>query len=272
MLNIPNNESSIILKRRIKIIVGYLILFGAISFFLYLMFSPDATCFDKIKNQGEKEVDCGGPCTPCRDLGQTKDLMIQEISFAPGGNDTYDVVAKIYNPNDSIGAKNFKYTFTLKDSTGSTMASREGTSFILPSDTRYLVQLELPANGASVPKEANIEISEAQWEKLSGIGKPQLGIYSKKFGANPIGNGNEVEGTVRNESGYDFKKIDITIVVRDENGRVIGINTTQRDSVRAKEEQKFNVIWPYPLEGNAQKIEVDPQVNIFDPQNFSIAE
>jgi hypothetical protein len=109
-----------------------------------------------------------------------------------------------------------------------------------------------------------------QWGKLSGIGKPQLGVYSKKFGAASAGGGSEAGGVIRNESGYDLKRIDATIVVRDENGDVVGINMTERDSMRAKEEQTFNVTWPNSIEGNVQKMEVDPQTNIFDSQNFSI--
>lgn len=269
MINIPSNENSATLIRRIKIIVGYIVLFSAISFVLYLIFSPEATCFDKIKNQGEKEVDCGGPCAPCKDVGQKKDLIIQEIAFAPGGSDTYDVVAKIVNPNDSVGAESFKYIFSLKDESGAVVATGDGINFILPSDTRYLAKLELKTNNNAIPKSAEISISDVKWGKLLDIGKPQLGIYSKKLGVISIGN--EAEGVLRNESGYDFKKIDITIIIRDENGKIVGINTTQRDSVRAKEEQKFNVTWPYSLGEKIQQMEVDPQVNIFDSQNFSIA-
>jgi hypothetical protein len=171
-----------------------------------------------------------------------------------------------------VGAESFKYIFTLKNESGTVISTKEGTSFILPSDTRYLAQLELITDKNAIPKKADITISDIQWERLSGIGKPQLGVYSKKFGAAPIGNSSEAEGIIRNESGYDLKKIDAVIVIRDENGNVIGINMTQRDSIRAKEEQKFNITWPFSLEGNAQKMEVDLQTNIFDPQNFSVAQ
>ena len=258
--------------KRIKIIAAYLILLGLIAFSIYFIKSPASTCFDKIQNQGEKGIDCGGPCAPCKDVGQTKDLIAQEVAFAPGGNDTYDVVAKISNPNDFAGAESFEYILTLKDASGTVIATREGTSFISPSDTRYVAQLELATDSNAIPESANIAINDVQWGKLSDIGKPQLGVYSKKFGAGSIDNSSEAEGIIRNESGYDFKKIEVTIVVRDEEGNVVGINLTQRDSLRAKEEQKFTVTWPYILGGDIQEMEVDPQVNIFDSQNFSIAQ
>ena len=257
--------------KRIKIVIAYLILIGLVSLAIYFIKTPASTCFDKMQNQGEKGIDCGGPCAPCMDIGQTKDLIIQEVAAAPGCNNTYDVVAKISNQNDSAGAESFKYVFTLEDASGTIVATKEGTSFILPSDTKYVAQLEIATDNNATPENASIAISDVKWGKLSGIGKPQLGVYSKKFGAASVGSSSEAEGIIRNESGYDLKKIEVVIVVRDEKGDVIGINLTQRDSVRAKEEQKFNVTWPYPLDGNVQKMEVDPQVNIFDSQNFSVA-
>jgi hypothetical protein len=27
--------------------------------------APEPTCFDQVQNQGEEDIDCGGPCIPC---------------------------------------------------------------------------------------------------------------------------------------------------------------------------------------------------------------
>lgn len=262
-------ENSAATNRRIKIIVGYLILFCTIAFVLYLTIAPEATCFDKKQNQNEKGIDCGGPCSPCRDVSEAKDVTIEEVAVTLGGNNTYDVVAKIINPNDAMGAKNFKYVFTLKDASGSIIAKREGTSFILPADTKYVAELSLQTDGNAAPASSSIEISGAQWDKLASIDKPQIGVYSKKVGPIANSNGNEAEGTIRNESNYDLKKIDVVVILRDEKGNIIGVNTTQRNSVRAREDQYFKVTWPYALGGNVQDMEVDLQTNIFDQQNLS---
>jgi len=257
-------ENSATSKRRIKIITGYIVLLCVIAFISYLMIKPAATCSDKKQNQGEKGIDCGGPCAPCKEITQTKDINVLETAFALGGNNTYDVVSKISNPNDTTGAKTFKYIFTLKDSTGSIIAKREGTNFILPADTKYVAELGLQIDNNAVPVSVDIEISGADWQKLSNISKPQIGVYNKKFGPIENSDGNEAEGTIRNESNYDLKEIDIVIVLRDEKGNIIGISTTQRNSVRAKEDQLFKVTWPYSLGGNVQKMEVDPQANVFN--------
>lgn len=257
--------------RRTKIIVAYLAFFGAAAFVFWYFTAPSATCFDQKLNQGEKEIDCGGPCSPCKEIVQARDISIDEIASAPGGNNTYDVVAKISNPNDSMGAKTFNYSFSIKDVSGTVIATSEGTSFILPSDTRYIAQLGLKTADGAAPASIDVTISDAQWDNLANVGKPQIGVYNKKFGAAADGNGSEVEGVIRNESSYDLKKIDVTIVLRDEKGKIVGINTTQRDSVRSKEQQDFHVSWPYPLGADVQKIDVDPQTNVFDLQNMTFA-
>jgi hypothetical protein len=81
-----------------------------------------------------------------------------------------------------------------------------------------------------------------------------------------MGEGNEVAGIIRNESNYDLKEINIVVVLRDENGKIVGVNTTRKDSVGVKEERDFLMTWPYVLDATVQKIEVDSQTNIFDPE------
>lgn len=264
-------ENSATNVRRIKIIVGYVVIFCIIGFMIYIVKSPAATCSDKIKNQGEKGVDCGGPCSPCKEAAATKEMIVMETNFAPGGNDTYDVIAKISNPNDSIGAGAFNYIFTLKDAEGVEIATAEGTSFILPADTRYVAKLGLKVSGGAIPTGASLSIGDVKWEKLSGIGKPQIGIYNKNFGPDVSSKGIEADGVVRNESIYDLKKIEIIVLLRDKKGEIIGINTTQRDSVRAKEQQNFQVTWPYALKADVNKVEIEAQANVYEEQNFSVS-
>lgn len=250
------------------IILAYIILFIAICVAIYFISKPEATCTDGIQNQAEKGIDCGGSCNPCKNISETKDLLAQETDFANGGNGTFDVVAKISNPNESIGAKEFKYVFTLKDGAGNVVSTRAGSTYILPGDWRYVAEIGLTVEGGAVPASAEIAISDVQWAKLQGMGKPQIGVYSKKFEKSALGSGQEAGGVIRNESGYDLKNVDISVVLRDEKGKIVGINKTQKNSVRFKEDRDFLLIWPYDIGADVQKIEVDPQSDVFDPQNL----
>ncbi len=255
--------------KRINIVIIFLVLFSIISFTLFYFFSSSATCFDGIKNQSEKEVDCGGTCAPCRDAALTKDIIIEKVATTLGGNGSYDVVARIVNPNDVIGASSFHYVFTLKDSTGNIIATREGNTFILPADSRYVAELGISVTNSSVPASIDFVISDVSWEKLNEIGKPQIGVFGKNFGANPAGEGSEADAIVRNQSTYSLKKIFVVVILRSENGDIVGVNKTEIDTIRAKEERDFRLTWPYQLSAPVQSMEVDTQSNAFDSQNFS---
>jgi hypothetical protein len=255
------------MKKRVIISSIFLVILIVLGVIINYALAPAATCSDKKQNQAEKGIDCGGPCTPCKEMVQTEDIFVTETAITIGGNNTYDAVAKITNPNNQVGASFFKYVFTLKNKDGVVLTTREGTSFILPADSKYVAELSFESS--DVPVLAEFAISEPKWEKLGSIGKPQVGVYSKNFGKIPAGEGSSADGIIRNESGYDLNEIFLVVILRSENGGIVGINKTKKTNVRAKEERDFRLTWPYQLAAPVQNIEVDSQVNIFDPKAFS---
>lgn len=257
------------LVRQATIVSIFLLGLGFIYLINHLLFASPGTCTDKIQNQGEKGVDCGGPCAPCKNL-QVANIAIQEKTFVFGGNGTYDVLAKVYNPNDAMGAQSFDYTFALKDSNGAILATKKGTNFVLPMDTKYVIDLGVTIPDGTTPAVVDFTIANPNWKNLGNLEKPQLGVYNKKFDAMPSGVGNQASGFLRNESNYDLNKITLVIVLRDGSGKVLGVNTTEKDVVRIKEQRDFSLNWPYKFDGTVQKMEVDAQSNILDPTDFAV--
>ncbi|HAS00027.1 MAG: hypothetical protein US57_C0017G0002 [Candidatus Moranbacteria bacterium GW2011_GWC2_37_73] len=255
--------------KRVVIISLFILLFSLTGYIIYFITAPEPTCFDKKQNQAEKGIDCGGTCQPCKEDIQTQDIVIKEVAVALGGNNTYDVVAKIANPNNTLGASVLQYTFILKDAAENVIATKEGTTFILPADSKYVPELGLQAENGAVPTKVELVVGEIKWEKLNDTGKPQIGVYNKNFSESATGNGGEARGVIRNENSYNLNKIFVTIILRSENGDIIGINKTEKNTVRAKEERDFVLTWPYALTASVQNIEVDTESNVFDPQNFS---
>lgn len=249
------------IKRTIIIII-YFILFISFAFLLYFLIKPDPTCYDGKKNQYEKGIDCGGPCKPCEKGIDAEDLVIDKTYFLSGGNNTYDLVAKISNPNYDLGAKKFQYAFALKDSYGRIISTREGSSYIFPGDSRYIIELGLVTENNLMPSEAEIKISEVEWKNALGEAKPKIDTIDKKFGKASVGDGYEAKGLMRNESGFDLERIDIAIILKDANGDIVGINKTFKDSLRIKEEREFLFSWPYPLENEVETMEVYPESNV----------
>ncbi|MEI7890699.1 MAG: hypothetical protein WCI36_01890 [bacterium] len=255
-------------RKRIIILIIFLLIFAATGYFLNYLIAPSATCSDGKQNQSEKGVDCGGVCAPCKEIVQTKDLEIKEVAVAIGGNQTYDVIAKISNPNEVMGSKEFGYTFTLKDAEGKVLATKQGKTFILPSDTRYIPELGLKTENDVVPSSVDFVLDDISWEKLTEMGKPQLGVYNKNVKEVNVAS-TQADAVIRNESGLYLKKIYVTVVLRSKENAIIGINKTEINSVRQKEQRDFNLVWPYALSAPVANIEIDPQSNVFDVENLS---
>jgi len=257
------------LIKRLIIVIGYIALFTAIGFLLHFFLSPKETCFDGKKNQSEKDIDCGGVCNPCKVDYIGKEFIVGEKAFVSGGNNTYDVVVKISNPNDIVGASSFHYAITLKDDSGNVLSVKEGDDYILPADSKYVAQLGLVTVGNNSPSEVDFSVSDIKWKQLENVERPQLSIYDRKFGPDAGGVGSRAEGLVRNESVNDLKKIDIVIILRDEQGKILGVSTTQEENMRAGKEGDFALTWPYAFPLAVRSMEVDAQANVFDSQNFS---
>ncbi len=257
-----------LLKRSI-IVLGYVALFSVIAFLIHFIITPRDTCFDNKKNQNETGVDCGGSCKLCQVVYVEKELTIIEKTFVAGGNNTYDSLIKISNPNDSVGASFFHYVITLKDDAGRIVSTKEGDDYVLPADTKYITQLGLEVTGNTIPSQIYFAISGVKWSQITQITKPQLNVYNKRFGPDANGIGSRAEGLVRNESSNDFKKINVIVVLRDENGVLLGVSMTQEDNVRAQKESGFVLTWPYAFSKVVRSMEVDVQANVYDPQNFS---
>lgn len=235
----------------------------------YAFFKAPETCFDSRQNQNEAGIDCGGVCQAvCKENVTGADLEIKEIVFVPGGNGQYDILGKIYNPNDEIGASSFMYSAELKDSSGKVLAVRSGTSYILPQENKYILELNLASS--TVPATATLQISEVEWARFSGYQeKPSINIYQKRYG--PISSGagfGEAYGLLSNESPYDFRSIIVKVILRDNSGKPLAFNTTEMRTVRSHEERDFRLVWPTAFPGTVEKVEMEVDADVYHSDNF----
>lgn len=252
------------LKKRTILISLYLILFALTGYFLYKLIAPAPTCTDGKKNQNERGIDCGGQCKPCRSNVENQDLQIKEISFVDGGNGTIDVVAKVANPNYLTGASSFAYEFVLKDAAGSVLASSQGKNFILPAETKYVAEIGMRPNVQGAVASAELEIIQPQWKELTDLGNPQLEINNRRLEKNAAGMGSEFSGVIRNSSAYDLDLVSVIVVVRDQYGKVLGINQTRKEDILAKQERQFLVTWSNNFKAQVGKIEAEAQANVYE--------
>lgn len=256
------------IKKRILIaaIIAVAVIF--LSGGIYLFFKSSATCFDKKKNQGETGVDCGGPCQiTCDQTFETKPIEVIEKYILYSGPEKYDVLLRVRNPNALVGSSQINYSITLTDSQNNTLTKREGKSFILPAETKYIIETNIES--ATSPQDIAVTMGESNWQEFSELEEPRLTISNKRY--NLVSSQaffSEALGVIRNESQMSFKEVKINVVLKDEQGQPIAVNSTIINSFPPNEERDFRMVWPAKFPGSVQNLEMEAEANVFDLQSI----
>lgn len=252
--------------KRLFIIFIWLIIFSLIFGGLYLIFREKPSCFDGKMNQNEQKIDCGGVCAPCEKQIIAKNLEVISAETVDGGSGRYDVLVKIKNPNNNLGSSGFEYKIFLRDQKGSVLDERSGKSYILPTESKYIIETNFEPD--SKPTDVLVELGGNSWEELEIFEEPELNIYNKTF--SPVNDNvkSEVKGLLKNESRFDFADVDLNVILRDSNGRPVAINKTKVSNLLAQQERDFKLVWPYELKFEVMEVEIEAETNVFDSFNY----
>lgn len=255
--------------KRLVIIGIYLIIAGTIIFLITRRFVAEPTCFDGQMNQDEESVDCGGPCNECEEEVKVKKIVIEDYYVIYGSHDSYDVLVEVNNPNERYGVSNFKYLIELKNESGEVISSRESESFILPTESKYLVEIGLKVDDKVAS--ATVSIGEVKWENFVDFEVPKVEVHNQKFGL--VEKGTDYArafGLMVNDSPFDFNRININVVVKDSRGTPIAVSKTDKRTVISGSEYEFTLNWPeeFPGGSNMATVDMQAEVNVFDNQNF----
>ena len=246
----------------------YLIIFSLFGIIIYQIAKPNTSCYDGKQNQAEDGIDCGGPCQVCEKEIKANDVEVLEKYFVYGSGDYYDVMAKIDNPNSRYGAAKLSYEFDLVNGEGQSLIKRQGESFILPGETKYIIELNLTSG--ENPYTAEFKITNVEWEEFLGYEEPKLGIYNKNY--HEESGKSEVFGLLKNESYFDFNSIEIDIILRDENRKPLALGKNEMRTISSQQERDFKVFWPYNLSREVKEVEIRAEADAFDPNNSYVKE
>jgi len=125
-----------------QLIYGSFILFIFLLIFLSIFFlikkPTKPSCFDGKKNQGEIDIDCGGPCPPCS-LKTALPFKIFNQQFIVHEN-SIDLLALLENPNKNLFLKKLNYYFEIYgyDNNYTTTTIKE--TALYPSSKKYIVE------------------------------------------------------------------------------------------------------------------------------------
>lgn len=252
-----------------QLIIGgiFFLIIAFVGIGIYFTVKPKPSCFDKIQNQGEEDIDCGGPCSPCEKV-KIKELKLLFIKYIQKGSGIYNVVAKIENPNFYFGVSKLVYKFKFYDKNNDLIKSFEDTSFILPKEKKYLILTNLQLERK--PSKVSLFLQKVDWQKVEDYTPLALSIFDKEYkllGEDKIGF-SKLIGKVYNKTTFNFKSVEINGVLFDEFGNVIEVNKTKVNDLNSGEIREFQLFWSKPFKGKVKDSDLVIDTNIFSEENF----
>lgn len=202
---------------------------------------PVASCTDNTLNQGETEIDCGGPCAACpfKDLREIETVW---ENFFPSGKERVVVGAKIKNPNIHIGAQSFTYEFLLTGPSGS-QGPLSGTSRILPGQTKYIVDGPIFARPEEI-KSAKLSIRDIVWVKEDEMTAVQLVPKSVQVKSIDNDTAVEVTGTVHNPGAIALARVRVGVIISDFIGLPVLASHTTLNDLASNDNRFFRLVIP----------------------------
>lgn len=235
----------------------------------YAFIKAPETCFDNKQNQNEQGIDCGGVCAlACKEVVTGDPIELKESRFIRSGEGKYDILGKIFNPNSEAGAISFTYVANLLDSTSNVVATRSGIGYILPLESKYILEFNLET--PTVPISVSLQITNVEWARFSGYqDKPALDITQRQY--NELSSSSafgEAKGLVTNSSPYDFRSVVVQVILRDGIGIPLAINSTVMNTLRSHENRDFRLVWPSSFPGSVENVEMVVDADIYHSENF----
>lgn len=205
----------------------------------YFYFIPEQSCFDNIQNQDETGVDCGGQCLDCELRNLT--LRIDEPLKFEAGEFKSTILAKISNPSSNYGLNDFEYEFQIFSSFGTILTTFHGRSYILPSESKYLIAPAVDVDSRDIGKTV-LNVPLQNWRP-----KADLPVYSLRFKnieTVPLSKTVQVAGNLVNDSSSIFSSIILTGIIFGSNGEVLNASSTKVDGISAFSEAPFTIFFP----------------------------
>ncbi|MDQ5883096.1 MAG: hypothetical protein QG654_7 [Patescibacteria group bacterium] len=251
-------------KRKLGYLGAFLFAIIGISIFiLWPYFNQEPTCFDRKQNGDEAGIDCGGSCLLTCSADTYKLVTLWSRAFPVTGG-SYNLMAYVENQNREAGISKINYEFRVYDEENIFMARREGSTFITSNDRTAIFEGGIEAGNRKPSRVDFTFTSVPVWLKINREQRNALSVsVEDKALSNPFEspkiNANVVNNTLRN-----IEDLDIFVVLYDEEDNVINVSKTFVENLPKNSKLPIVFTWPEPLSKNPSRVDIFPQVNIFE--------
>lgn len=246
------------MKRRLLYLTGIGLFFLAIigGPIAYKLLTIPPTCTDGIQNQGETNIDKGGPCV----LLDERVLQPHAVLWSRGffvRDGTYNAVAYIENPNETAGVEAAQYRFKLYDADNILIAERVGTTVIMPGGITPVLESRIDTGHRIVVHTYFEFITPLVWKHMQNMST--VIVINDKTTANTA-TAPQVSASVRNASVGTLRKVGFVAVVFDASGNAFAGSATALDSFEAETTSNLVFTWPDSFTSPVGHVDVIPVV------------
>lgn len=196
-------------------------------------------------------------------------LQVISTKFLNVKNNDYDFLVKVTNRNLDYGSGNVGYELKFYDTSNTQFTSKTGSFYILPGQTRYV--LDSPLSFDRQISKVDFQIKIVDWQKVDPLATngTSLVVRNVNFSlSNEQGTYAKAGGSVVNTSDFDFNSVDVIAVAVDFSGTAVAVNKTNIRTFLANTERGFEVSWFAPFLGNVDYVDAEADTNVFNNLNF----
>jgi len=243
-------------RRRTTYVAG-VILFFVVGIALpaaYWYFSIPATCQDGIQNQGETDVDRGGPC-PLLDPRYIQPYAVLWTRSFKVRDGTYTAVASVQNSNRDAGVADARYKFSLYDAQNILIAERDGDTFIMPGAVTPVLESRIDTGNRVVAHAYFTFTQPLIWERMRNTASA-LSVDGKQLSQTDTTP--NLSALAHNLSVADVLNPAFIAVVYDSNGNAFAASETRLDRLNAGTSAAILFAWPSPFAALAARTDIIP--------------
>lgn len=229
-------------------IVALLIIVGIAVFY------KTPTCIDKVQNQGETGVDCGGPCAHAC-IADVKPAQVRFARAVVASVNRTDVIAYIDNPNTGEAAHGVQAQVEVYDANHTLLASRAVAFDLTPGAmTPVFVQGILDSNTPVSQTFFTIDDAGVQWIRTTE--KPTVpGVQNIVWQNNDMP---KVGATLTNSVAKPFTNIELIATVFDASSTAIAASRTIVPNLPSQGTAQAVFTWNIPFASAPARVEVVP--------------
>ena len=236
-------------RRLTYVSLGALVAVVALAVPAFLLWYKPPTCSDGVQNQGERGIDCGGPC---RELCQS-DFVQPNVDWAGSeqvSHGIYNLAALVENPNINGASFDAQYTFHVYDNAGQLIVQKDGT-MIIPANRNTLAFVSGVSTGERIPYKVTFDFTAApEWKKSHDTLSSILLInndYSEDAQSSSL------QSTFVNNALTPYTNVTVYAVLSDAQGNEVGFSKTFIDRLNPGVKVTAPFTWPFSHNGAVVK-------------------